>query len=84
MRTRLIVTAACLVLSAAPALSEPQKTRVEQPRQPRPAQVVLASADQLARPATDEQTQTPAKRPRIARVTTCRCGDPQAAPAEEQ
>jgi len=46
----------------------------------REAQVVLASAERDPKaesPAPEaQQPATPAKKPRAARVTTCRCGDP--------
>jgi len=45
--------------------------------------VVLASADQVPAPPPHEQQVTaPAKHPRVGRVTTCRCGDPQAQPEQ--
>jgi hypothetical protein len=41
--------------------------------------VVLASADQVGDvQASADQPAAPVKRPRAARVTTCRCGDQQA------
>ena len=45
-------------------------------------QVVLASAERVPecrsrRPPRLQQPATPAKKPRAARVTTCRCGDPE-------
>ena len=53
--------------------SAPHSTRL----QPAPVPVVLASVEDL-RPASsaDQQPVTAPKRPRIGRVTTCRCGDP--------
>ena len=79
MYPRLIAIAAVLTIGSA-ALAEPPKSPAAQPPQPqpRPAQVVLASADVVHAPAPDsaQPAPAPAKR-RIARVTTCRCGDPQ-------
>ena len=62
-------------LAETPKSSPPQAAHREQP-QPKP--VVLASADaakaanQVAQPARPEEPKH-----RFARVTTCRCGDPQ-------
>jgi hypothetical protein len=82
MYVRLIVVAALTLTMGNPLLAEPAKTHDQQPTaQPAtpPAAVVLASAETVsgAAPSAD-QPATPAKRPRVARVTTCRCGDQQA------
>ena len=77
----LLVTSAALAAATAasaadPAKPEPRETA--QPAQPaeRPAEVMLAQAEvrtpALAR--SDTKAATPAKRPRAARVTSCRCG----------
>jgi len=79
MFTRYLLLSASILAVASPALADPAKPA---PREtvvdadaPRPAQVVLASAEQVAStaPAEDTQANTPPKRPRAARVTTCRC-----------
>jgi hypothetical protein len=79
----LTVIAGMLMLSG-PALADPSKQA--SPAQPgaRPA-VVLASADTVRTPAQDsaQPTSAPAKR-RVARVTTCRCGDPQPDPESQE
>lgn len=81
----LILTAATLSMGAA-AIAEPAKApagAANQAPQPR-VEVVLASADE-AQPATPPSAQpitTPIKR-RVARVTTCRCGDQQADPEQQ-
>lgn len=81
---RLSIIAAALALSAGVAVAasrqEPSDPKAPASAQPAPAQIVLASArDQPA--AAAQPGTVPAKR-RIARVTTCRCGDPQ--PVEDQ
>ena len=75
MRISLIVCTGLLTAATA-ALCEPSK--VPQPAQPqhRTGDIVLASAD-LQAPAAPTAQPAPAKH-RIVRVTTCRCGDPQA------
>ena len=82
MYARLIVVAALTLTMGNPLLAEPAKTRDQQP-QARPATpsaaVVLASAETIrdVAPSADQQA-APVKRPRVARVTTCRCGGQQA------
>jgi hypothetical protein len=81
MHARLMVIAAAVLTMGASAIAEPAKTRDPQAVQPAspPAQVVLASADQIRDPSPNaEQVTPPVKRPRVARVTSCRCGDQQA------
>jgi hypothetical protein len=79
MFARFVPIAAALVVStSAFAADAPTKAPVQpaaqQPPQ-RPGPVMLASADDMRAPAaTDEQAPTPPKH-RVARVTTCRCGD---------
>jgi hypothetical protein len=79
MLVRSLVIAATLTMAAA-AVAEPPKPQTPPANPPatRPAQVVLASADTLSAPAPDaaQPSQAPVKR-RTARVTSCRCGDPQ-------
>ena len=85
MHARFVLIAAATLIGPAAFAAEPVKPPVQpatQP-QPRPDQVVLASADQVPAPVPHEQqVATPAKRPRVGRVTTCRCGDPQAKPEQ--
>jgi hypothetical protein len=81
MHARLMVIAVAALVAGTPTFAEPAKPREAQPAQPasRPAAVVLASADQVGQIApTGDQQAAPVKRPRTARVTTCRCGDQQA------
>ena len=81
MSARLMVIAAVALTIGTSVTAEPAKTPASDTSRPasRPAEVVLASADQAgARETAPAQAAVPAKRPRVARVTTCRCGDPQA------
>ena len=88
MYARLIVIAAATLTVANPAFAEPAKPHGQEPAtQPatRPAAVVLASADTVREvtPSSTDQAAPQVKRPRTARVTTCRCGDPSQA-SEQQ
>jgi hypothetical protein len=81
MYARVMVIAAAALMVGTSALAEPPKTRDAQPAQPAtpPAAVVMASAEQIRNvPPSADQQSVPVKRPRAARVTTCRCGDQQA------
>lgn len=72
---------------ASPALAEPVKQDAPKPtaEQPRPAAVVLASADTVRAPAPTPAPVAPAQVKRVApRVTTCRCGDPQPDPESQE
>lgn len=75
----LLIVSTALAIGTAAVAADPAKPEAQEPAQPtaRPAAVVLASADQVqpSTPALQEQGATPVKRPRAARVTTCRCGD---------
>ena len=76
-RRYLMIASAALAIAGA-AAAEPAKPAgkpAAQPVKDRPAEVVLASAEQLPTPAAVDQAQavTPPKKPRAARVTTCRC-----------
>ena len=79
-----ITAAAALATFGASASAEPPKSAPKQPAaaptdsQPRPAQIVLASADPVRTPA--EASPAPVKRRIAPRITTCRCGDPQPTP----
>lgn len=75
---------AALVTIAGPALAEPAKHDAPKSAQAtRPAEVVLASADSVrSSPSVVQQPSASPKRP-LPRVTTCRCGDPQASPDSE-
>ena len=85
MKIRFVLIAAALMSGTAFA-AEPPKAPVEQAAQPprSNASVVLASADEVRAPSTgDQQPATPVKH-RVARVTTCRCGDQVTGDAESQ
>ena len=81
MNARFVMIAAAALTIAANAAAEPPKVEAREASQPanRPAEVLLASAEQIRTPTptADQPSATPVKRPRAARVTTCRCGDPQ-------
>jgi hypothetical protein len=84
MSVRLLVIATAVTIGTS-ALAEPPKTtdRETGQRVSRPAEVVLASADQVRTPdQVAQQNAAPVKRPRVGRVTSCRCGDQQAQPDE--
>jgi hypothetical protein len=79
MRVHVTLIAAAAAIFSASVVAEPPKAEVHRASQPAktPTEVALASADQIRAPAPAEQpSTTPVKRPRAARVTTCRCGDP--------
>ena len=81
MHARLMAIAAAALTLGTAAFADPPKTRDAHPAQQAspPAQVVFASADQSEEPTPPTQQATPpVKRPRVGRVTTCRCGDQQA------
>ena len=86
MYARLMVIAATASMLGTSAFADPAKphgTPATQSATP-PAQVVLASADQIRVPAPNaEQATPPVKRPRVGRATTCRCGDQQASSDEQ-
>ena len=87
MQARFVLIAAFALTSAGIAGAEPQKSPPKPAAQLQPAasRVMLASADELRSPAASEpQVQLQAKRPRVARVTTCRCGDPQPSDSDDQ
>jgi hypothetical protein len=80
MTARLMIIAAAALTVATSAIAEPAKPQSPQANPPSrpPATLVLASAEQAQAPApaADQQSPAPVKH-RAARVTTCRCGDPQ-------
>lgn len=84
MHARFVLIAAALTSANAYA-AEPHKLPDQTAAQSQPAQprVVLASAEISAATAPAEQSAPiPGKPARIARVTTCRCGDPQPSDAD--
>ena len=75
MNARFVLISAALMSASAFAAESPKPTvQPADHRQPAPAQVVLASAGEAHSAPSEAQSPTPAKRPRLARVTTCRCG----------
>jgi hypothetical protein len=79
MYVRFVLIAAAALTSVNAFAADPAKPAPQPTPQPQHAQapVVLASAtDVQEAPPSDQQATTPPKK-RVARVTTCRCGDPQ-------
>jgi hypothetical protein len=84
MHARLVIIAVAFfaagrAFSAAPA--RPPADASVPPEPPR-GPIVLASAEQVNPGPTQQQAQPTVRRARVARVTTCRCGDQQAEPDE--
>ena len=82
MHTRFMLVAALAAMTlTAPVGAEPAKAPAQPASQPdnRPAEILLASAEirspsqKVDAPQGEAQAAAPAKRPRAARVTTCRC-----------
>ncbi|HVU30971.1 MAG TPA: hypothetical protein VHE36_11295 [Sphingomicrobium sp.] len=85
MLARFVLIAAAALASATAFAAEPSKAPAPastQPRHPAPPQVVLASAEDVHSPPSADQQSPPAAKRRVARVTTCRCGDQQAQPQQ--
>jgi hypothetical protein len=88
MFTRTLLIGSAILAIATPATADPAKPAqheaAAQAPTGRPAQVVLASAEQVQAemPADSQAAATPPKRPRAARVTSCRCGDQAAQPEQ--
>ena len=81
----LIVGAAALVSTSVNGAQPTEPTRNVQSGQASAPRLLLASADEVRLPTqADPQAPAPAKRPRIARVTTCRCGDTSAPDQHQQ
>jgi len=82
MLLRVTLIAAAMMIGSAVAAEAPRGgTPTAVPLQSGRTEVVLASAEAIHAPAPEaaQPSPAPAKR-RIARVTTCRCGDPQPDP----
>ena len=82
MHTRFMLVAALAAMTlTAPLGAEPVKAPAQPAAQPvdRPAEILVASAEirspgqNAEAPQSEAQAPAPAKRPRAARVTTCRC-----------
>ena len=85
MHARFTIIAAAALTVATAALAEPAKAPSASQTPSRPSPVVLASADRVVGAAsTTQASPTPAKRPRAARVTNCRCGAPQAEDQDQE
>jgi hypothetical protein len=85
MTARLIFVAAATLTLAGTAIAadpaKPDSQEAASPVQPHRELLMAAADTKSPAPLADAQAQAPAKR-RVARVTTCRCGDPQ--PTESQ
>ena len=85
MTARLMfVAAATLTLAGAAIAADPAKPDLQEaaaPVQPHREMLLAAADTKSPAPVANAQAPAPAKR-RVARVTTCRCGDPQ--PTESQ
>ena len=77
LHVRLAIIAAAVLAAAGAVSAEPAKVpaRQTETQQKRPATVVLASADEVRDSAPSARPAAQHKRARVARVTTCRCGD---------
>lgn len=78
MHTRYLLIAAAALAMTTNAVAEPAKPVPQPATQPaeRPAEIMMASAEQVQTPApiaAQAQESAPVKRPRAARVTSCRC-----------
>ena len=78
MHARVVLIAAAALMSANAFAAEPHKPQDGRPAQPQPAAPSLVLTGKILRRELRDQAASPApKRPRVGRVTTCRCGDPQ-------
>lgn len=86
MHARIIIVAAALLASGGAFAAEPATAPARPPEslqpQPHRAQLMLASADQRNSAPGDQQAQAAPRHARVARVTTCRCGDQPEQPDE--
>ncbi len=86
MTARILIIAAALIAGTSAAAEPPKAQESDQNRPGKaPAELVLASADQArpSAPVADQQNPAPVKH-RTARVTSCRCGDPQNAEPDDE
>ena len=84
MRGHLLMLATAVLSVATAAAAEPAQQPVQKAAQPntRPAEVLVASVDDVRSPvaAAAQDSGAPVKRARKARVNSCRCGDQAASP----
>jgi hypothetical protein len=86
MDLRAALMSAGIMVGGSAFAGDPPRAPVEQASQPQRdhSPIAIVSADDVrARGATAQPSTTPVKR-RVARVTTCRCGDQPAADSEVQ
>ena len=87
MQARFVLIAALTAMSSQAFAVEPAKPAQQPAAQPQqaPADVVLASAERVQTPAPASQQPTVAPKPhRMGRLMSCRCGDQQAQPDDDQ
>jgi hypothetical protein len=84
MHARFVIVAAALFAAGSAFAAEPPKAPVRESNavEAHRPQIVLASAESVSQAPSDQQAQPTPRRARVARVTTCRCGDQQAEPEE--
>jgi prophage tail gpP-like protein len=84
MHARFAIVAAAFFVAGSAFAAEPPKApeRESNAVDAHRPQIVLASADTASQASADQQAQPVQRRARVARVTTCRCGDQQAEPEE--
>jgi hypothetical protein len=78
MHTRYLLIATAALAMTTNAMAEPAKPAPKPAAQPdkRPAEIIMASADQVQTPAplaAQARNVAATKKPRAARVTSCRC-----------
>jgi hypothetical protein len=87
MRLPLALIAGLLIVAGAAVAEPPRRTPVRAPQpQPRPEEIMLASADAAALrgPEAEKTPSATPKRKVTPRVTTCRCGDLSADPESQK
>jgi hypothetical protein len=84
MHARVIAFAAAVLVGGTAFAAEPAKPPAHQQDQAQGqrVEIVLASADQADSSDANHQAQPAPRHARVARVTTCRCGDQQDQPDE--
>jgi hypothetical protein len=76
-----VTFAAALSIIAVPAIADPARHDESKASKSEQRPLVLASADAVhASPTPARETASPPPKPVAPRITTCRCGDPDANP----
>jgi hypothetical protein len=81
-----VLTILAAALIAGTAAAGPPKREAAKPGEVKtqPGEVAFAAAEKTHAPAPEQQPNAVPTKRRVARVTTCRCGDPQADPASRE